>query len=61
MDVYRILYEMQIKTTYYINRGQKNYEIEDFATDQLKHRTDTKTHYSDRVEDIINKKLSLLI
>jgi len=33
MDINRILYDMQVKTTYFIFRGQKNYEIEDFNTD----------------------------
>jgi hypothetical protein len=61
IDINRILYDMQVKTTYFIFRGQKNYEIEDFNTDQVKHRNDTKAHYNEKVEEIINKKLTTLI
>jgi hypothetical protein len=61
MDINRILYDMQVKTTYYVFRGQKNYDIEDFNTDQVKHRNDTKTHYNEKVEEIISKKLTSLI
>jgi hypothetical protein len=48
---------MQVKTTYFVCRSQKNYEIEDFNTDQLKHRLDTKAHYNEKVEEIINNQL----
>lgn len=61
MDINRILYDMQVKTTYFIFRSQKNYEIEDFNTDQLKHRLDTKAHYNEKVEEIITKKLTTLV
>jgi hypothetical protein len=61
MDINRILYDMQAKTTYFVFRGQKNYEIDDFINDQKKHRDDTKTHYNEKVEEIINKKLTQLI
>jgi len=33
MDINRILYDMQAKTTYFVFRGQKNYEIDDFIND----------------------------
>lgn len=38
LDINRILYEMQCKTTYQVHRNQKNYELEDFDSDQKKHR-----------------------
>lgn len=57
MEINRILYDMQVKTTYFVFRGQKNYEIDDFNTDQGKHRHETKIHYNDRVDCIITEKL----
>lgn len=61
MDINKILYEMQVKTTYYVYRQQRNFEIEDFNSEQMRHRQETKTHYSDKVEEIINKKLVSLV
>jgi hypothetical protein len=61
MDINRILYDMQCKTTYQVQKSQKNYEIEDFNQDQQKHRGDTKTHYNEQVQQIIETKLTNLI
>ena len=61
MEVNKILYDMQVKQTYSISRMPKTYEIDDFISDQKKHRDETKTHYNDKVEEIINKKLTQLV
>lgn len=61
MEINRILYDMQCKTTYQVHKNQKNYEIEDFNQDQQKHRGDTKTHYNEQVQLIIETKLTNLI
>jgi len=39
----------------------KTYEIDDFINDQKRHRDEIKTHYNEKVEDIINKKLTQLV
>lgn len=61
MDVNKILYDMQVKQTYFISRMPKTYEIDDFINDQKRHRDEIKTHYNEKVEDIINKKLTQLV
>jgi hypothetical protein len=58
MDINKILYDMQVKQTYFISRMPKTYEIDDFINDQKRHRDEIKTHYNEKVEDIINKKLT---
>jgi hypothetical protein len=35
--------------------------MDEFNNEQQKHRQETKTHYNDKVEDIIHKKLVKLI
>jgi dynein heavy chain len=61
LDINRILYDMQVKTTYYVFRSQKNYEIDDFNHDQTRHRHETKAHYNEKVEEIIARKLTSLV
>jgi len=50
-----------VKQTYFISRMPKTYEIDDFINDQKRHRDEIKTHYNEKVEDIINKKLTTLV
>lgn len=61
MDINRILYEMQVKQTYQITRVQKTFEIDEFINDQKRWRDEVKTSYNDKVEEIINKKLTSLV
>jgi len=61
MDINRILYEMQCRQTFSVQRATRQFEIEDFIAEQKTHREGSKSHYSDRVEDIINNKLSSLV
>jgi len=61
LEINRILYDMQSKQTYSVHKTQKNFDIDEFNTEQQKHRAETKTHYNDKVEEIITKKLTNLV
>ena len=61
MDINRILFEMQNKKTYLEYRQQRNFEIDDFNTEQSKWRHEVKQHYNEKVDEVINKKLTNLV
>jgi dynein heavy chain len=61
LEINKILYEMQVKTTYLVYRQQRSFEIEDFNAEQLNHRVATKTHYNEKIDDIISKRLTNLV
>lgn len=61
MEILRLLYEMQQKKTFAIFQHQKNYEIEEYNSEQLKERNMAKSNYNEKVEDIISKRLQNLV
>ena len=59
-DVYVTLFEMSSRQSFVIPKVSKFYELEEFARDQKNQREEVKTHYNDKVDEII-KKLETLV
>lgn len=62
MEINKILFEMQSKLTFTSNMSNRNsVELTDFMETQSQHRLQQRTHYNDKVEEIINKNLVPLV
>lgn len=61
MDVNKTLYEMQTLKTFCVPKGGKLQELVDFVADQKTARETVKAHYNEKVEEIINSKLAMLV
>jgi len=62
MEINKILFEMQSKLTFDQTMGNKNiFDLSEFEESQSTHRTQQKIHYNEKVEEIINKNLIVLV
>lgn len=62
MDINKTLYEMQTLKTFTIPKSGKTYElVRDFVEQQKLQREKVKDHYNARVDEIIGKRLALLV
>ena len=61
MDINKTLYEMQTLKTFCLPKGGKTVDLTDFVNDQKTARELVKSHYNDKVEEIISKKLAHLV
>jgi uncharacterized protein YbgA (DUF1722 family) len=61
MDINKILYDMRSKQTFKIPANGRYNKIGDFIADQKNEREGIKTHYNDRVEEIISNRLAKLV
>jgi hypothetical protein len=61
MDINKTLYEMQTLKTFCVPKGGKLQELVDFVADQKTAREQVKAHYNEKVEEIINSKLAMLV
>ena len=60
MDISRTLWDMQVQKTFCVPKG-KTVDLVDFVNDQKTQRELVKAHYNERVDEIISKRLSLLV
>lgn len=60
-DISQSLYEMQTQKTFCIPKGAKFPELTDFVGEQKSSRESVKQHYNEKVDDIISKKLAVLV
>jgi dynein heavy chain, axonemal len=62
MDIQKSLYEMQAQKTYTVPKSAKPYElVRDFIELQKGNREVVKEHYNAKVDEIISKRLALLV
>lgn len=52
---------MQCRLTFVVSKSQRAFEIDDFQNEQKEVRAASKEIYTNRVEEIINKKLATLV
>ena len=57
LEINKILFEMQSKLTYNVEKKQTTVEIEKFMESQRFHHEDAKTHYKNKVEEEIKNTL----
>ena len=62
MDINKTLYEMQAQRTFSVPKAGKAYElVRDFVELQKTHRETVKEHYNTKVDEIVGKRLALLV
>jgi hypothetical protein len=61
MEINQILFEMQSKLTFNAMSNNKQLDLQEFASGQSDHRTAQKSHYNERVNEIIDKNLVVLV
>jgi len=62
MDIQKTLYEMQSQKTYTVPKAGKPFElVRDFIETQKGARDQVKEHYNAKVDEIISKRLALLV